>query len=353
MKIGILTFPNSPSFGASLQMLGLYDALRDLGHDVEIINYKNTYMSEKKHLVNRNSNKVKNLMISLLDIPSKIKFKTFENCMLFYPKTTLCEKDNLLDISNRYDYLICGSDQVWNPYITGEDLHYFFDFCIDNKKKISYAASFGVNELDHAYSKKVRNELIKFKSISVREERGVEIVKNMVGNKCKLVLDPTMLLTKEVWQSKEKAVSGLPSKYIVKFIFNYDKKVEQYISELSKKTGLPIITIGGTIVSKFKSDRFTGPIGPDEWLYVLDHADYIVTDSFHGAAFSIIFNKQLFVSLASATNSRLKTLMKTFDLENNIIQNNYSINEIDYRDVEKIMNVKRNNSLDFLRNSIV
>lgn len=353
MKIGILTFPNSPSFGASLQMLGLYDALRDLGHDVEIINYKNTYMSEKKHLVNRNSNKVKNFMISLLDIPSKIKFKTFENCMLFYPKTTLCEKDNLLDISNRYDYLICGSDQVWNPYITGEDLHYFFDFCIDNKKKISYAASFGVNELDNAYSKKVRNELIKFKSISVREERGVEIVKNMVGNKCKLVLDPTMLLTKEVWQSKEKAVSGLPSKYIVKFIFNYDKKVEQYISELSKKTGLPIITIGGTIVSKFKSDRFTGPIGPDEWLYVLDHADYIVTDSFHGAAFSIIFNKQLFVSLASATNSRLKTLMKTFDLENNIIQNNYSINEIDYRDVEKIMNVKRNNSLDFLRNSIV
>lgn len=353
MKVGILTFPNSPSYGASLQMKALYTALNELGCDAEIINYRNTYMSNKKHVLYRNNSKIKNIAIAILDIPGKRKFKLFENKMRFYPEIILNETDDLSEIADRYDYLICGSDQVWNPDITGEDLHYFFDFCKYDNKKISYAASFGVNHLKHEYSLKVANELKKFKAISVREENGLEIIKKIAENNCNLVLDPTMLLKKNDWKKQEKIVKGLPKKYIVRFIFNHDETVEEYIDKLKTKTGLPVITIGGTVISRTKKNGLTGPVGPDEWLYIIDNAEYVVTDSFHGAAFSIIFNKQLFISLASSTNSRLKTLASTFKLDNNVIQNNKdSIGEIDYTLVNNIMDVKRSESINFLINSL-
>ena len=341
MRVGILTFPNSPSYGASLQMRGLYRCLESLGHNVEIINYKNIYMASKKHFRTKSGGVIKKIAISLLDAPTKYKFQRFEKKLDFYPKTILCEKDNLKGIAERYDYLICGSDQVWNPNITNEDMNYFFSFCEDNSKKISYAASFGVTELSEAFASKVREELQKFNYISVREEQGREIVVGLLDKECTVVLDPTMLLSQSEWKSCEKKNSKLPDKYIAKFIFNYDEAVERSIDELKRKTGLPLITVGGSLITKIKDRSFTGPLAPDEWLYVLDHAEYVVTDSFHGAAFSIIFHKKLFVSLASATNSRLKNLLHTFNLDNRVISINPSLDEIDYNSVQMRMEEKK------------
>ena len=350
MKIGILTFPNSPSFGAALQMRGLYRAIQLLGNEAEIIHYRNRFMSEKKHI--RKENPLKNFVIFFLDIPGRNSFRRFEKQLCMFPKKLLSDTDDLKQLSDRYDYLICGSDQVWNPNITGKDLNYFFSFCKDDAKKISYAASFGVDTLDEAYAKAVKCELEKFKCISVREERGAQIVSNLLHTDCAVVLDPTMLLPQEEWRSCEKSVNGLPSKYIAKFIFNYDPNVEAKIGELAKKTGLPVVTVGGTAVSKLKKGLFTGSIGPAEWLYVMDHAEYVVTDSFHGAAFSIIFHKNLMVSMASSTNSRLKTLLHTFELDGRVIAAALPESRIDYDSVQKIMNEKREKSFAFLRKAI-
>lgn len=352
MKIGILTFPNSPSYGATLQMCGLYSTLKEFGCEVEIINYRNTFMTKKKHILKHNENFLKKYIFIALDIPSKLKFKKFEKNMTTYPDNIITEKDNLEIISNRYDYLICGSDQVWNPFVTGEDLNYFFKFCKENSKKISYAASFGVEKLTEEFSSKVKEELKKFKNISIREKEGAKIIENLLDYECPIVLDPSMLLTQEKWEKMQKKVKGLPKKYIAKFIFNYDNNVEEKILELSKKTKLPVVVIGGTLFSKFKKGIFTGNIGPTEWLYVLNNAEYVVTDSFHGAAFSIIFHKKLYVSLASSTNSRLKTLLHTFELNDRIISEKLSFEEIDYQKVQKIMIKKREESLDYLKNSI-
>jgi len=112
------------------------------------------------------------------------------------------------------------------------------------------------------------------------------------------------------------------------------------------------VTVGGTAISKLKKGFYTGAIGPSEWLYVLDHADYVVTDSFHGAAFSIIFHKNLLVSMASSTNSRLRTLLHTFELDNRTIGAVLPEDKIDYNIVQKIMIKKREESLGFLRNAI-
>lgn len=350
MKIGILTFPNSPSFGASLQMTGLYRAIENLGNEVEIINYRNEFMSKEKHIQKRSS--LKTLAIYLLDIPGRNSFMRFEKQLKLYPSKIIYETEQLKRIVKRYDYLICGSDQVWNPNITGDDLNYFFSFCEDDAKEISYAASFGVDKLDGVFAQAVKEQLEKFKAISVREEQGAKIVYELLNSNCAIVLDPTMLIEQNKWRLYEKKLKGLPSKYIAKFIFNYDKNVEEKIEKLAEQTGLPVVTIGGTFISKLKSGLFTGSIGPAEWLYVLDHADYVVTDSFHGAAFSVIFHKNLLVSLASSTNSRLKTLLHTFELDNRVIGEMLPEGKIDYRNVERIMIEKREESLDFLRKAV-
>lgn len=352
MKVGILTFPNSPSFGASLQMRGLYRALEMLGADVEIINYQNTYMRDKKHINVSDRNAIRNAIIELLTIPGKIKFHNFEKHLRFFPSKIINENDNFEQINNRYDYLICGSDQVWNPLVTGEDTNYFFSFCDSDAKKISYAASFGVDKLSGTFADNAKELLAKFNHISVREERGVEIISELLDRNCTLVVDPTMLISQSEWRSHEKKISSLPPRYIAKFIFNYDKNVEEKIDELSKKTDLPVVTIGGTFITKLKNKLVTGSIGPNEWLYVLDHADYVVTDSFHGAAFSIILHKNLWVSLASSTNSRLKTLIHTFGLDNRVITDGLKDCDIDYNNVQKIMDEKRAYSLDFLKKAI-
>ena len=350
MKVGILTFPNSPSFGAALQMYGLYRALQSLGCEVEVINYRNKYISEKRHI--RKGNQFKNFAISILDYSGKRSFRNFEKKMRLFPKKIINETYDLRQIADRYDLMICGSDQVWNPNITGEDLNYFFSFCKDNSKKISYAASFGVNELNENFAKAITTELKKFKSISVREERGAEIIYELLNASCSIVIDPTMLIEQDELRTCENKIRGLPSNYIAKFIFNYDKNIEIKIEELSDKTGLPVVTVGGTAISKLKKGLYTGSIGPSEWLYVLSHADYVVTDSFHGAVFSILFHKNLLVSMASTTNSRLRTLLHTFELDNRVITAVLPEGRIDYKIVQEIIMEKREESLDYLRNAI-
>lgn len=346
--VGILTFVDSPSYGASLQMCGLYHTLVSLGVDAEVIHYKNTFMAEKRHIKSSSKSGIRKIAAELLDSFRKAKFREFEQQLTVFPQRCLCEKDDLEEVAERYDFVICGSDQVWNPDITGEDLNFFLCFC-DDAKRISYAASFGMEELPLTFSVKAKEELKRFSAISVREEQGARIVSELLGSDCRIVLDPSMLVSRERWETMEKKLPGLPEKYIAKFIFNYDENVEKRITELSEKTNLPVVTVGGSILSKLKKGIYTGPIGPKEWLYVLNHAEHIVTDSFHGAAFSVIFQKDVYVSLASSTNSRLKTLVHTFSLEERVIGEGLSREEIDYRYIQRVMEEKRQTSLDFLK----
>lgn len=352
MRIGILTFPGSPSFGASLQMTALYYALKKEKVDVEIINYMNLYMLNKKHFSTSMLQRLKSSIANLLSRQGAREFKKFEEEITLFPKAQVHDVKSLKKLSSRYDFVICGSDQVWNPLVTGFDLSYLFSFLENDYKKIAYAASFGLNDLPTECIEDYRRELKKFHRISVREERGQEIVKELVGQKCDLVIDPSMLLTRAEWERKIVPYENLPQHYIVKFIFNYNKEVEESIEELQKKTGLPILTIGGTFFSKFKNELFTGAIGPQKWLYIIKNADYVVTDSFHGAAFSIIFEKNLFVSLKSSTNSRLVTLCNNFGLNDRIVPNNSLNSVIDYTIVNEKMKKMREESLAFLREAI-
>ncbi len=358
-KIAIMTFPNSPSFGASLQMFALYNTVQKLGYDVEVINYINMYMQRKEHIIAPTKNPitaVRRMVSESLFYPARRSFKKFEKQIKMFPSKAIHNGENLTEIAKRYSHVIVGSDQVWNPRITGGDIKYLLDFCGEKTKRVAYAPSFGVITLDEKYNRTYTEELNAFYALSARETRGQELIKELVGRDSQLVLDPTMLMTKDEWKKQIKKCKHSSKGYIVKFIFNENEKVDAFIRELSEKKGLPVYEIGGHLLTNFlhKDKIYSGPIGPAEWLDVINNAEYIVTDSFHGTAFSIIFEKNLYVSLASKTNSRIVTLLENAGLSQRTIDavDIEGSEEIDYVAVFQRLFVKKSTSLKYLQKSL-
>lgn len=358
-KVATMTFPNSPSYGASLQMYALYIAIAKLGHDVEVINYINRYMKEEKHIhqqVRGLRNSVKKSLTSMLNYPMRKEFRDFEKKINMHPKKTIHTSEELREIADRYSHVVVGSDQVWNPKVTGFDTGYLLDFCGEDCKKVAYAPSFGVNSLEDEYVKTYAEELLKFDMLSAREKRGRELIHELTGRDCPLVLDPSMLLTKEDWEKEIKKCKNRSEGHIVCFLFNRDQKADDFVKELSAKKGLPVYGIGRHLLTgrRNKEMTYSGPIGPAKWLDVIHDAEYIVTDSFHGSTFSLIFEKKLYVSLASSTNSRLVTLMNTAGLGHRIIGNHDTAltDDIDYTSVTENLKTKREESLAYLGRSL-
>lgn len=354
MKVGILTFPNSQSYGASLQMIALYKTIVELGFSAEIINYKNSFMKNRKHVPSK-ENKLIKLVRRIKNFPKANKFRKFEHSFQLFPHREIDNLNDLKQIAERYDYVIVGSDQVWNPKVTGCDYSYFLDFITEKRKKIAYAPSFGVIDLEKNNAEKIARLLNEFAFISVRESAGCDIVKSLIGKTCPVVLDPTMLRAKEEWKSLEKEIANIPNQYILNFTLNNVEYVKNFTENLSLETGLPIVNICGKLSEEKCKVINAGLCGPREWLYLMDHSRYVITDSFHGTVFSIIFEKQNFISLASSTNSRLKTLLNTFVLMNRAIKENSSYGDyakIDYTKVNAILKQKRELSKSFLMNAL-
>ena len=354
MKVGILTFPGSPSYGASLQMVGMYKTLQELGCSVEVINYMNMFMKKKKHIPG-NTSTLRKMIRSFRTMPKVKKFREFEEILSLNPKRQTHDPQELKDICKNYDYVICGSDQVWNPLVTGSDYSYFLDYIEDASRKVAYAPSFGVTKLNDKDANYIKEALQNFDHISVREEAGRDIIRSLIGCDCPVVLDPSMLITKEEWRKLENEVLQLPDHYIFYFMLNNVPYVKAFAEELSDCTGYPIVNVCGTV----DKNRFTGRnmslIGPAEWLYAMDNASYVITDSFHGTAFSILFEKENFISLASSTNSRIITLINSLGMSDRVLYEESrfeSFPKTDYCKVKKLLEIKRTAGIDYLKSSL-
>ena len=177
--VGILSFPDSRSYGAVLQMRALYEVVSDLGFDTEIIHYCNQYMRQSRHFRAQQTGSAlkKRLRRAGRDFMHRSmyrRFRRFEAQMTQYPQKPISARKALEALSERYAAVICGSDQVWNPEITGSDPSYFLDFCGPDTRKLSYAPSFGMEQLPEAFCQKIRQPLSELDAISVREAKGAE-----------------------------------------------------------------------------------------------------------------------------------------------------------------------------------
>ena len=352
MNVGILTFPNSTSYGAALQMYALYHALEKLGHTPQVINYQNTYMKKQQHT--RRKTWLRRTAAKLLHRRMYRNFQGFEKKLMeMYPRVAIADPRRLWGLTERYDAVICGSDQVWNPDITGGDLSYFLNFCDENTRRVAYAPSFGISEFSGDFTKAIRADLEKFHALSAREAPGQALLSGLLGKDVPLVCDPTFLMNADDWQRLEKTHPAGEGDYIFYYTIRSSRALWNRCRTFAKEKGLKIVAVGGNLLKQWKQKdeliRYAVDIGPEQWLYLLHHARYVFTNSFHGTAFSINYRKDFYVEFSSLTNSRLEQITRTLDLCGQIVgEEPLDGAAVDYTVADRVLPQMREASLDYL-----
>lgn len=364
MKVGVMTFPHSTSCGAVLQMYALCCAVEKLGHSAEAIHYHNAFMKAGKHTRSTSSGKyflqlMRFCARSVLHRRLERAFREFENRFVpLYPEKSFSDKKKLSLADKRYDAVICGSDQVWNPDITDRDLSYFLDFCTERTGRIAYAPSFGVEDLEEEYAASVRKELMQFAALSVREASGQTLISRLTGKDAPVVLDPTMLLEAAEWNALEQPHPLAQGEYILYYTVRSSGSLWASCRALSEKTGMKIVVVGGNAIKVMRNRdpmvAYAVDASPAEWLYLIRHARYVVTNSFHGTAFSAIYRKDFYVELSSATNSRLSHVVRELGLRDRIVSGGLCDGgtACDYAKAEEVLPTLQAASLAYLHQAL-
>lgn len=347
-KAAILTITNSGlNFGNRLQNYALQQTLQEQRVEVEtIISAK----AVKKSLILSKCRRLIKI-VSKRDLRSRY-FNEFNKKYVHRSSTVRYENINEYVFADKYDIFIAGSDQVWNPNFHFNSDFEFASFAPENKR-YSYAASIGVSEIKEEQREQFIRNVKGMKAISVREADSVELIKKLTGRDDALLhVDPVMLLDRSCYEEMECAPpQGLPEKYLlVYFLGAVPEEYKINISKLSKALGTEIVEL-----SESKGSKYYG-IGPQHFLYVINHAQYICTDSFHGSVFSILFHKNFSmlqrVGRDVEMNSRILTLAQKFALEqriDNALNLEIAQAPIDYAKIDKILEEERRKSKEYLR----
>lgn len=357
MKIGIITYHNANNYGAVLQTYALQKILSDIGHDVEIINYTADKLLKEYSNFRLYSKTLKGLISAVLYYPYRrsraLKFDQFRKKHLILNSEQNINKDDLRLIQKEYDYIITGSDQVWNPEVTDYDNSYFLDF-VDDGKKIAFAASLGTNQptnkQEETYQKMIRGYHLK----SVREDDSAAFLSSLLGESVPAICDPVFMLTKQKWEE----IYNLKPKDEPPFIFVYclhEKSAYKYAEKLAQKKNMKIICMPTSLKDMINGKKdFTASVYA--FLNYVYNAEYVITDSFHATAFSIIFNKPLEIIMKKdypQLNGRLISVAKKFDIEhslnNDTSRDPYRLINIDYNRVNIIIEKERERAFSFLK----
>jgi len=347
-KVAIVTITNSGmNCGNRLQNYAMHHALERYSTHVEtIVSAK----SIKKSLL---LSKVRRLLKILLksDIRRRY-FDAFEKRHIKKSKTIRYEGVNDHVFNEMFDIFIAGSDQVWNPHFHFNSAFEFLVFA-DEKKRFSYSASFGVDAIAQQHRSDYSKWLKQMKGISVREEAGQNLVKQLSGRDAKIHVDPTMLLDASLYRAmEEKPKQPLPDKYLMTYFFGRQEDDQKdFIKDLAEYKELNVLEVRDDKGSLFYDT------GPQHFLYIISHADYICTDSFHVAVFSILFSKPFTVfyrrDADAPMDSRIDTLLHTFKLGSRLF-GKLSVKEsarniMPYDEVSRCLSREREAAHNYLR----
>lgn len=375
MKIAILTLPLHVNYGGNVQNFALQHTLHKLGHDVVTINCQEDNVSSLRYCLSTLKRLIQQPKNSRHFIFTKNEKRYIsQNHKKFiddYINLTIPVEFSSLNSffeKNKFDAVFVGSDQVWRPKYTPCIESYFLDFIKDNTviKKISYAASFGSDkwEYNSQQQSNCKSLIQKFNALSVRESIGTDMCEEYFGVKAQHVLDPTMLLTKEEYIDVFKN-DNLPNNK--GGLFNYTLDVGDEKSFLIKDIALSLnMKCFTTYPERTKKNTvfirdLNGYRYPSvqAWLKSFFDADFIITDSFHGTVFSIIFNKP-FIALSNQERgaARFISLLKMFNLESRLVTNVQKFDkkiiedDIDYEVVNERLEKLRSSSLSFIKDAL-
>ncbi len=286
-RVCILTFHNSRNYGAVLQAYALQKKMGEIFEIVEILDYRNEKIEHELRLWTCKDFTIKEFVRAIFALIFRLHKKVaFEKYMHRYMKISKrVQREDLLMSSLPYDIFVTGSDQVWNTVLTGNDETFFLDFVEQDKCKIAFAASFGDGQA--VIDNRKECLLRKFQLITLREDKACKIVEEALGESIKVCCDPTLLLESVKW--KEVAACRLKrNKYVFLFMIDDSRQLIEYTRKLAKEKGM-------CIVSNKRCLSFLRHISPRDFVSWVLYADYVVTNSFHGTVFSLLFEKR-FVS---------------------------------------------------------
>lgn len=348
MKIEIVTLHSqNNNFGTVLQAYALNYYLTEKGYETETLDYKPYYSNG----ANNNKIRIRIMLTSILFLPYYLKRNKRFNDLIYSVRVSRLYKnyDTLCLSPPAADLYISGSDQIWNPrYLSGQDDTFYLKFT-DSDKKMAFSSSAGI-ELNNSELNQLYENVKDFRYIGVREK----ITERQLGelrDNVKHVCDTVFLLDRKQYISLESAIILNSKKYVLVYAMEKSAIIDECITYL-RESGYEIISVGG-FKKKCDYDRFFRDAGPKEFLYLFHHADFILTSSFHGTAFSLIYNKQFVSTKPVNSKERLLSLLGIVDLENRMIASGKEfekcINErINYTLVNEKMNSFIEESKNFL-----
>ncbi len=332
-KIGIITYHFALNYGAVLQCYALKEYLSSIGYDVIVLNYT-TNKQLKNNYLSKSNNNLKSFFTNLLLLPfyksRKIKYNKFLKFKEKYLNMSI-PLNNINDLKKyiekeKFDYIISGSDQVWNPKIEDFDCAFFLPGKF-KAKKIAYAASIGNASIDDL--KKYSSYINDFQFISMREKSSVRIIENLTCKKINSVCDPVLLINKNEWCNKF-VKDNNNQKYLLCYFLHKEnfKKEFKIAKQIAKNRNLKIKIINARY-SKYSFKKGTMfSVGPDDFINLFGNASFVCTDSFHGTIFSLIFKKQFIVFSENKSNNdkRREDVLKMVNLSDRLLYCNDNIN---------------------------
>ena len=371
MKIGILTFHRAYNYGAVLQAYALNRILNGKGADTETIDYTpNQFLRYYKYSIKPSfsrkylMSKVKAL---LLYRTINRRCRTFDRFVDKYIKLSPKKYDTIGDFANgevNYDLYIAGSDQVWNYSLADFDPIFFLDFPdASGKKKYSYAASIGKEEIPEGLLDDYHQRLKDFEIISVREKKDALTVRQLVDKQVVISCDPTLLLTAVEWKRLIKEDNQ--DDYILVYYVIKSKELLKNAAELSQKTGLKVKCLSSNMAFDSLSGRLTNKYGfeidntasPTEFLQAILNASYVMTNSFHGTVFSILFHKQFLSSTVrdnGVENNRNINILEILGLEDRKLEKGIEqiFDIVNWETVDQSIEAIKKSSVEYLEHII-
>ena len=358
-EISLITIHVGFNFGSVLQTLATYRVLTKYARTVQVVNYRPQRVTIKYYFCHFKNLKEYIYKIILFPVYLINRFIYTRILKKYVNLTTpVYSIKQLRALSLKSDLFVTGGDQVWNSiHNQGIDVAYYWGFLDDSAIMIALSSSFGRDELFPDEYEYAKNRLKKYKMISVREATGKKIVESM-GLKATHLFDPTFFLSKEQWQVYMPS-RRIKDNYLLVYIpYNIVSKKEIYKKArwISKTRNLKIIAFSWTHKKESYADytiRFASPL---DFLGLMNEADYIITNSFHGTAFSIILNKQFCVYKPSHFVNRIESLLDSCKLRDRLIVSKISeddvLKSIDYEIVNKILDTERKKAFNFLDEAI-
>lgn len=372
MKIGILTIHSVMNHGAMLQAYATYKIFSKYFDDISIIDYRAYDKQCFYNIKDRLKYELDKGWRYIFNVPRRLykdRYFLKSNKIIsrfINSELTLSQRmyhDDIALKTKEYNAIIVGSDQVWKPANVHNNKEYLLPFF--EGRKYSFASSMGINKIDEESAEIYRENLRKFNIVSVRETQGKQILESSVNlSNVSLVLDPTLMLGKDEWlkfSHKSKCKSDKP--YIFVYITKPEKEIIEYAEDISRcaKCDVKYIATPGVfgIIKELRGLGARYDITPYDWVYLLNNAEYIITNSFHGIAFSMNLQKKFFIAIKDAesekSDSRLRNVIERFDLWDRVISDKEDINlsaKIDYDQINNKLETYRRETQDFIEKVI-